>query len=684
MNRDKKFLAVVVLLVMAAAAFFMIWDDDQEQSSSDQERLTSNGIASEKNKKPSRTDIKRPEVVDVTSPRKHRPEVPREEIKTLDEMGVRHAAIEFIVSQNTGEFLKGAKVELFPLLKSRWTGIQRGAPVSEGTTNAEGYSRLDEIEAQFNYSVHVSAPTFRTFQIPFIKLESGAISRHQVILAQGLSLKGRVISSVNLDAIPDSTIEIYDLEDLTTDPEDAIEWAGTSDSKGEFDAQNLRMGPKRICVRANGFGSKTIPYLAVTPQSSKSVLEFKLQSGAVIAGTVFDLEGKRLANAQVTVSPLRGSAIGDSTAWYAAVSTDSSGAFRCEGLLPGAYALRASKFGYAPGNFGPGNGSKFRLSAANASAGDTSIKLFLGNAPKITGTVTDGRNGNPVQAFDIFSSTLSDPQDLDPSSRQRFVTDDGRFEYSLKVVGTQTKIVYLHIEAPGFAGGKTRVDFTDPAKPHGRLLTRVEGAKVNMASGVSVVGRITDPAGAPVAGVRVSARRRTTSKIAVRVATLKTRATDRWAKAIFDTTDDEGRYEIRAMPNGNFRVVAKHPDFAFQIVEDRLDVQGEPMDMGETRMSLGGTVAGVVLGPEGRPIGSAKVLLEPKFGQGGEPYEWRTNLTGKFAFEHVAAGEFRLTVVERRGLDTRSAIYQDLMKTKPEVQVIEMKDGLHLKFELRN
>lgn len=683
MNRDTKILAVVVLLLVAATAFFMNMSGGPS-STSDPDSLNPNGRSTEEVKKPSRFDVTKKEVVDSTKAKQAPREAPPEEIKTLDDLGQRHAALDVTIFTQSGETLQDVKIELFAKFRSKLAGDRRGEMLRSVLTDQDGHNRIQDIEAKFAYALHVSAPGYCRIQVPHLTFRQGEVNRQQFTLWPGATLIGRVISEVTLNPIPGATIAVYDLEDVSTDPESSIEATALAGADGKFEVANLRIGPKRICVSAEGFGGRTKPYFNVKPQSSEAELEFKLPPGAAISGIVMDTEGKRLANAKVTIAPMRGSTIGDSAAWYAAVLTNASGQFKCDGLLPGHYVLRASKNGYAPGNYGAGNGVKMRISAANAAAGDNGVKLFLGEAPKASGQVVDSRDGQPVRIFDVYASTSADPSEFDPSTRQRFMSDDGKFEYAFSVVGGASRVIYLHVEAPGFAGGKTRLDFSDPDRPRAQLLTRLEGVKIKMAYGVSIVGRISDSAGRPVSGVRVSARRRTSGHMNENVSIRLTGSARPWSKPIVAKTDAQGRYEIRAIPNGEFQIRAEHPDLADLLLEEKLVVIGEDIDLGESTMTIGGEISGIVLDSEGNPAGSTRVLLEPRERDQGKSHEWRTNLSGRFHFKHVAAGSFRLIVIERRGLDTRSAIYQELMNRKPDVEEIEMKDGLTLKFELRN
>lgn len=82
------------------------------------------------------------------------------------------------------------------------------------------------------------------------------------------------------------------------------------------------------------------------------------------------------------------------------VSTDDSGAFRIEGLPPGAYTLSARRNGYVPTEYGRGPGQRSAEIRVSGGANTPGVRLQMTPHAVITGRVVD-EDGDPVQGANV-------------------------------------------------------------------------------------------------------------------------------------------------------------------------------------------------------------------------------------------------------------------------------------------
>jgi RNA polymerase sigma-70 factor (ECF subfamily) len=241
---------------------------------------------------------------------------------------------------------------------------------------------------------------------------------------------------------------------------------------------------------------------------------------------------------------------------------------------------------------------------------EVAVTLVLG-APgcSLLGTVVDP-SGRPVPEARVF---VACDDAITASKEQRlelFMTTDltGRFVCDEVPAGERSIVA----DAPGFAAAMARITTTPTETATTTLALRV---------GATLSGRVTDDGGRPLAGVNVAAGLRTIM--------LGFSSSWRWERSA--ATDADGRYRLDAIAPGSVQArVAVEPEVlrSFELVEGEQvtwDVTKEPERC----------IAGIVLGPEDRPMKGWQIRLRGHTARG----DFRSH---EAMADTDAAGRFRL------------------------------------------
>src|SRR5262249_44627541 len=155
-------------------------------------------------------------------------------------------------------------------------------------------------------------------------------------------------------------------------------------------------------------------------------------------------------------------------------------------------------------------------------------------------------------------------------------------------------------------------------------------------------GRVVDASKAPLSGARV------------RIGIASRRG------VIFEPprqvySDANGTFEIKGLPKRELAAVAMHDRGAAQTI----DVGATRGDVGDVTLivDVTGTIAGVVIDPQGQPVEGVQVSAGPNFrdqGAGGADFtQWRmrgfpqelTDASGHFTLTGLAQGSYMITAM---------------------------------------
>jgi protocatechuate 3,4-dioxygenase beta subunit len=403
---------------------------------------------------------------------------------------------------------------------------------------------------------------------------------------EGLVLDGddRAVAGarVAIDTVPPRT--------LTTDSDGSFELEGLI-ARGyrlEAVAGDRHAGPLRLRLTAD----TGLVTLRLQPAGS-AIVTVRAAGGAPVAGAAVELRG--------TIT------------WSATTGDDGVATLR--GVGPTWGTLRASATGLAP------------ASTMVSTSGDRTVpdrfELTLARGAAVSGRVVD-ETGAAIAGAQVVATSASEPFPVVDVRRDGVTTGpDGAFTIPAVAAGTWR----LDARDGSHAPGASPPFVVDGVNPRGGLVVTLGAAGV-------VRGKVTSPAGAPIAGADVR---------------VVTRGHVFWRPRRQAFTDGDGRFVIDGLPRRELDVVAWHPDGASAIVAADLATARER----EVALVLDveGAIVGQVVDQAGSGVGDAQVLAEPVWSGGtADQQAWSvrgvqealTDPDGHFRVAGLPAGDYRV------------------------------------------
>jgi Carboxypeptidase regulatory-like domain len=286
---------------------------------------------------------------------------------------------------------------------------------------------------------------------------------------------------------------------------------------------------------------------------------------------------------------------------------------------------------------------------------------------RIAGVVVDAESRTPLRGVRVVLF-IEKPSPPPPWLRgpHVLITDrDGRFTFDRLTAGT------FRIDA-------MKAGYVRPSDPNERPVFTiaddepVDGVTVPLRKGGAIAGRILDRAGEPMTESRVGVMPWTPAAIGV----LGTPGPS-------TMTNDLGEFRLFGLAPGDYILVAT-PQSPFACFDcggfdqpvlistyypgttERAAARPVKVAAGRTTGGIELTlqsgpsfrISGVVVDTRGRPVEGARIVLRidpPGFAPGNLPGETQTDGDGRFLFERVAAGQYRLLAMPPPSADLRVA-----------------------------
>ncbi|MCK5942400.1 MAG: carboxypeptidase regulatory-like domain-containing protein, partial [Planctomycetes bacterium] len=274
----------------------------------------------------------------------------------------------------------------------------------------------------------------------------------------------------------------------------------------------------------------------------------------------------------------------------------------------------------------------------------------LGGTAGVRGFVVDAKTGQPLGGVEVVA--VKDQPSLAPLvDRFRGLFQQGMFvdtRAPRRELGRAVSNPDGSFEITGLPPGRLFLDgrsdgwFVRTATParvaRGEM---VEGLELRASPGGRLRGIVLGADGAPAPGANVSVRPGLNAFLG--------QITDRQYRWLDTVTDDQGRFDIPGVPEGNgYTVSVTAPSIALEEVHGVGVTAGQVTTL-TVQAHQGAIVAGRVLDPDGEPLAGASVAMiyldisRVLFSADGRAEPLVTDADGRFRMEHVAAG--RVAVV---------------------------------------
>ena len=328
-------------------------------------------------------------------------------------------------------------------------------------------------------------------------------------------------------------------------------------------------------------------------------------------GRVVDLDERPVAGARVGLST-EGSDRNPRT-----VTTDSEGYWRAADLPEGPLTLEVAAAGFtpfvvrgieiAPKVDEPGDGEVL----GTAETVDLGT-VILEPGRRLVGQVLDGKGEEVVGArVELGAPGVEGGREASTDGR-------GRFEF----LGLPATTATLRVRAAGFA----------PAKLSGVPVPTEHPPTIRLDRATSLLGRVVDGAGTPIAGAEVEIRGRVaTGHHGERRATASLRASA--------VSGADGRFVFDSLPSGPAELVAVASGYQPSIAQ-AVELSDQRSTEIEIVLVEGLAVPGRVRTRTGRPLAETRVVVGDRAAT--------TDLEGRFVLDGLAPGTVELLVVDRR------------------------------------
>jgi len=448
--------------------------------------------------------------------------------------------------------------------------------------------------------------------------------REEVKKEQGRGgLTGRILLFKTREPVKDVVVR------LVTGPRNFEPTAETTDPDGWFRFENLPAGPGyELQVQHGEHAPVKRLDLAVLAGESTEIDVIFLEQAVTITVTVIDGGKKPIPEAEVSIYSAKGPRnYYNPDSWMEQVlkstqiptplltaKTDEKGNASIKDLPAGYYSVAASAEGFARA------GAEKLLSPDTQ---DEPVIIKLGKGYALTGMVTDSK-GKPVvgrvlvtpgsSGFTWGSSFLKNAVDIDE------------------------KGLYLLEGLPPGPSSLAVVPATGTTVPAGVVkIPDLDRYDIRLGEAAKIEGTITDEQGEPIAGAEV------------RATLYRSMGNQYFGAAAL--SDEEGKYEIPALPAGNlnnFIVVCQGyarypPPGAFQ--ENQVLSAGTSLRV-DVKLRKGGSLTGkVTRKSDQKLLSGARVIAIPRSSWGGGAQENATTAEdGTYKIENLAPGEYAIQV----------------------------------------
>ena len=483
----------------------------------------------------------------------------------------------------------------------------------KATTDGTGHFKIRGIEFGERLQLYASATHdgYAKSRSNIIDLTAKKRSETvQITMSFGGTITGKVTDEREL---PIPSVEVvFNSHEFPSDPSSSKLVAHTRPD-GSYAIDHAPPGGGGMKVSSSGYveqsRSVTVPEASITDN-----VNFRMISGRGISGRVTTLAGKAISNARVSASPKSGATGRDDAI------TDKEGRYTLKNLGAGNFDLRAS----------------FKM---KTSLGEQSYVFMLKDIPSGEGMadfdcdvnpaaagIVKGEDGKGVDKFTLSLRSLTDK-----SVGQDFVFNlDRNYDAArgiYNVMNIPRGVYSLKVTAQGYEVYEDESVFVGP-----KMNTALKDIRLKQAGGVF--------------GTLISGKsKRPVNNVLVKLSDLSLPEDDPKRAAASARTDFAGRFHVNTVGAGNYSVAFQHPNYVpLTLAAVRVEKR-KPTDLGEVKLTAGGTVQGTVTDLQGEPVSGMEVRAS-----GVEPRKrTRTDGGGNFILQGIPEGRVPIVLEGKYG-----------------------------------
>lgn len=618
-------LLVLILVLAAAGGFFFVLMKGESGESGDPGTVlgpsTSEAVTPAAAPGPAQLE----QVAQSQSKREAAPETvqPTQVAPQSARLETGRGTVRGAVVDEGGTPISGAEVRLTRYGSDSFFFIDHSSErVPDITTKTDKEGRYELLNAPVfdSYSLVVTHSKFSRSERSQVAVREGKITDEpNIVLGPGVGLSGRVTDRGG-NNVPGALVRVSftPLASLLGNEADSIETK--SDGEGLYAFSNLAAGNYSMTVMADGYGRIDVQSINVDGKEAVTK-DIVLDVAHMIAGSVRTIEGAPLADVEVKAYSMDSRT---NQSW-SQVRSDEKGEFIVQDVPEGRYLIQAQLAGY-----------EMAINNLRVETGDMAVQVQMRALPRVRGQVLSAATGQPISSF---VAQLRQPvpgaetsTTAVPSSRVTVTASpDGRFELGAPAAGEYR----VHVKAEGHADTLSARFVVSPGSDVNNIVVRaIQGGKLR--------GRVLDGAGKPVAGARVSSHHRDWSDD---LFTASLGELSPWLATEASTvTDAEGRFALSNLMPESYQLLVKHPEYASAVQTDLLVSDGGETIARDIVLPTGSTVAGIVYGPNGRPLPGAVVHLQAENAFAGSPpggpYSGRADDNGRYVIHNVKQGSY--------------------------------------------
>ncbi len=436
----------------------------------------------------------------------------------------------------------------------------------------------------------------------------------ELVLPRAVSVSGIVVDPSGTP-VNDAKVTSRSRTDLRIAMSGRDHSDATTDAEGRFTLRELEPGSRTVSASAQGFAESEPESVDLSPGATTGELRLRLRLGGRIAGVVVDESGKAIPGPRITAFCFAARINKNATA-------DADGRFEIPDLAPGTYRVQALPtereiFGKSPESMEDQMvlASKRSTDAVVTEGATTEVVLGAKKAGAIHvhGRIVSDRAA-PKCRISFSAANLGQAQTVSSEG-------SGLYELDVDKPGSYYVAVSTVDSGVRFGGSRLseRLDVPDGSSfehdfvlPSGRIS-----------------GRVLEADGSPAAKMRVTLMPEAKST--------------ELPSSGSTTTDDRGAFVFEFLKAQTYRLDANPSDWIASGSTGRgartglVLADGGKIDDVEIRLEAGARLEGTVVGPDGRAVVGATVLIGNGGGFNGSIPEV-SDASGRFARDGLPAG----------------------------------------------